>query len=95
MTEEQLTALQVRVQKGIEWMLEHDPTSAFHAWFTAGLTKTSPMPAQDDETQERWRAYYDARVLWEMLERKLAAAERRLPGYPQSLFAGWKPRNAR
>lgn len=74
----ELEALQIRVGNGIEWLVQHDPSGAFHFWFEAGLTPLSPMPAHDgadDDTRERWRAYYNARVIYERLEAELMALE--------------------
>lgn len=72
--------LEARVAAGMTWLTEHDPTGAFHFWFKAGLTKSSPMPAQAPERREDWIDYYEQRVLWERLYaecERLDAAERK------------------
>ena len=61
------TSIAERVEKGINWLTEHDPTGAFHLWFTSKITPYSPMPAQTPERIAQYRTYYAARVLWERL----------------------------
>lgn len=90
MTAEQIGQLQLRVAHGIEWLVAHDPGSVFHLWFTAGLTPASEMPGQGEEVKGRWKDYYEKRVLWERLERKLAAVERRRTKQPPAEVA-WQP----
>lgn len=70
-----LQQLQQRVEKGIRWLTDNDPDGAFHLWYTAGLTKFSPMPAQNEDTLARWRTYYDARELWEKLDNRVRKLE--------------------
>lgn len=72
----ELEALQRRVGNGIDWLTEHDLSGAFHLWFEAGLTRISPMPAQDEDRRAAWQAYYAARVTFERLERECAALEK-------------------
>lgn len=71
----ELEALQVRIGNGIAWLTEHDPTGAFHLWYEAGLTRLSPMPAQDEGRRAEWRAYYDARVTFERLWQEMETME--------------------
>lgn len=89
MTDE-LVRLQERVAAGIVWLDNHDPKGVFHGWFTAGLTPISPMPAQDDETRERFREYYAARQTFERLDRECARLEGR--GSP-SKPSIWQPQS--
>lgn len=63
--------LRERVEKGINWLIEHDRSGAFHHWFSAGLTTLSPMPAQSPEAIEAWREYHHQRVRWEALSKQL------------------------
>ena len=72
----QLQALYERVEKGIAWLTEHDPTGAFHLWYQGGLAPNSPMPAQDANRQADWRAYFAQRERWEGLWRQMHRLER-------------------
>lgn len=72
----ELDEIYARVEKGVTWLTEHDPTGSFHLWFTSGLTSLSPMPAQADVRREDWREYYAARVTFERLWRKMVALEK-------------------
>lgn len=63
----EIEQLQQRVGKGIDWLREADPSGAFHLWFTAGILPTTPMPAQDDETRQRYAEYFRHRSTWERL----------------------------
>lgn len=74
---DELATLHERVERGMAWLTEHDPTGAFHLWFTAKLHPSSPMPAQDDVRRAEYRAYYEARRLWERLWARMERMERR------------------
>jgi hypothetical protein len=95
MTAEEVKALEVRVGNGIEWLSEHDPHGRFYAWWQAGLTPISPLPAHEatPEVREQWQAWYAAKVTFDKLDRRLAVIEER---HPQLLSwpAGWKPASA-
>lgn len=71
----ELSALYERVEKGMAWLTEHDPTGAFHLWFKAGLAPNSPMPAQEESRKESWRAYFSQRDRWEGLWRQMIRME--------------------
>lgn len=73
---EALDKLYERVRRGIEWLDEHDPGSVFHAWYQAGLTPATKMPAQPDEVRERWQAYFKQRELFERLWKQMVVLER-------------------
>lgn len=73
----ELDEIYIRVEKGIAWLTEHDPTGSFHFWFESGLTSLSPMPAQADTRREDWAAYYSARVIFERLWKKMTALEKK------------------
>ena len=68
---DQIEELRERVEKGINWLTEHDPDGSFHVWFSAGLTGLSPMPAQQDHRREAWREYHRQRERWERMSRDL------------------------
>ena len=68
---EQVEELRERVEKGINWLIQSDPDGVFHHWFVAGLTPLSPMPAQQADRREAWRAYHHQRERWERLSRDL------------------------
>lgn len=72
----ELPGLYARVESGVNWLVEHDPTGAFHMWFESGLTSLSPMPAQDGDRRDQWRAYYSARLVFEQLWRKMVTLEK-------------------
>jgi len=71
MVSEQVEQLRGRVASGIEWLIDHDDSGAFHHWFTAGLTSLSPMPAQTDERREAWKEYFKQRRRWEQMSSDL------------------------
>jgi hypothetical protein len=71
----QIEELRERVEKGINWLVEHDPDGSFHHWFVAGLTGLSPMPAQQDHRREAWREYHRQRVRWESLSHSLGLVD--------------------
>lgn len=73
----ELLAVEERVEKGIRWLVEHDPTGAFHLWFSSGLTPSSPMPAQAPERREEWAAYFKQRRIFEALWSTMVAMEKR------------------
>lgn len=88
----ELAKLQQRVHDGIIWLVEHDPDSVFHLWFTAGLTPLSPMPAHPDgDVRERWTEYHRARVTFERLDAECARLEGR-PTYTGPIE--WQPPKA-
>lgn len=76
MPSDQLTKLYDRIEKGMTWLTEHDPTGAFHLWHKAGLAPNSPMPAQDQERKDDWRAYFQQRERWEALWRQMVRLEK-------------------
>lgn len=90
-THEEMDQLAERVGNGIEWLSEHDPKGNFYAWFQAGLTPASVMPAQTDPTlKERWTEWYRAKLVYDKLEAKLSRLEGR--GYRGLTWpVGWKP----
>jgi hypothetical protein len=63
----ELARLYERIERGIAWLSEHDPQSAFHLWFEGRILPTSPMPAQSPEVKAAYTDYYRARVQWEQL----------------------------
>lgn len=73
-----LDELYARVENGIRWLTEHDPTGAFHFWFQSGITPASPMPAHDgiDDAKERYTAYHSARSHFEILWGRMVRLER-------------------
>lgn len=72
----ELVELYGRVENGIRWLIEHDPSGSFDTWFRAGLTALSPMPAQDAARRDEWRAYHSARTTFETLWRKMVRLEK-------------------
>lgn len=68
-----LEKLQERVANGIEWLTAHDPTGAFHLWFSAKILPGTRKPAQPPEREIEYAAYYKARQQWEVM---FAAMER-------------------
>lgn len=85
---EERDALEQRVANGIVWLDEHDPGSRFHTWWQAGLTATSPLPAQEGtpEVKAAWVEYFERRRLWERLYARLEAAGPR----PETVLP-WQP----
>lgn len=71
-----MTSYAERVEKGIVWLTQHDPTGAFHLWYTAGISPGSPMPAQDETTREAYREYHKAREQWERLWNAMVSEEK-------------------
>lgn len=69
--------LSERVGRGMTWLAEHDPSGAFHIWFTSGLTASTPLPAQDADRREAWQRYYRQRVIWEQLDEQYRTMEAR------------------
>lgn len=67
--------LRERVERGIEWLVEHDPAGAFHLWFTANLLPSALMPAQSQEVIDAYREYHRQRVRWEDLSRSLGRVD--------------------
>lgn len=91
MTADEIVALELRVAAGITWLSEHDPKGAFYAWWQAGLTPLSPLPAHEatPEVREWFKAWYDAKLIWDKLDKKLAVVEERHKGMlPWQV--GWK-----
>lgn len=75
----ELDAVEERIEKGVAWLTEHDPTGAFHFWFESGISPHSTMPRATDKQKEGYRQYHKQRLLfkalWEQMER-LEAIER-------------------
>jgi hypothetical protein len=68
-------ALRERVAKGIEWLVAHDPTGAFHLWFTAHIPPNAPMPGQTPERIAEWREYHKQRTRWERMSSDLGRVD--------------------
>lgn len=66
-----------RVEKGIVWLTAHDPTGAFHLWYTSKIAPSTAMPAQDEATREAYREYHKAREQWEKLWNAMVAEEQK------------------
>jgi hypothetical protein len=79
MSPSEIEALSVRVGNGLSWLAEHDPHGSFYAWWQAGLTPQSRLPAHEatPEVVEQWREWYNAKLVWDKLDRALAAEEDR------------------
>ena len=79
MTPDEISALQTRVGNGLEWLSSHDPHGSFYAWWQAGLTPLSLLPAHEatPEVREQWVAWYNAKLVWDKLDKKLAYEEDR------------------
>lgn len=89
-TPEGMDRLAERVGNGMAWLSEHDPKGNFYAWFQAGLTPASVMPAQDDGTKEAYTEWYRAKLVYDRLETQLSRLENR--GYKGLTWPiGWKP----
>lgn len=73
----ELADVYARVEKGIAWLTEHDPSGAFHLWFESKISPIAPMPAQSDDRRAEYAAYHQARTLFERLWRKMVALENR------------------
>jgi len=71
MSEKDIEELRIRVEKGIEWLVAHDPGGAFNLWWTAKLAPNSPMPAQTPERIADWREYHKQRGRWERMSADL------------------------
>ena len=64
--------LQERVANGIDWLVAHDPTGAFHLWFVARISPKGPFPAhEDDGVPEAYAEYHKQRTNWERLSSAL------------------------
>lgn len=63
--------LRERVAKGIDWLVAHDPSGAFHHWFEAGLSPLSPMPGQGEDRRKEWQEYHRQRTRWERMSKDL------------------------
>lgn len=74
---EALQAIYARVEKGIGWLVDHDPDGAFHAWYQAGITPASKKPAQPPEVVEAYAVYFPQRELFEKLWRQMVVLERK------------------
>lgn len=74
---DELVAVYGRIEAGMAWLVEHDPTGSFHLWFESALTPLAPMPAQAPERRADWSAYHGARSLWERLWRKMVSLEKK------------------
>lgn len=72
-----LETLYQRSEAGIRWLVAHDEVGAFHLWYTARIAPGTPMPAQSAEVQQGYREYYEARELWERIESRIKAVERK------------------
>jgi hypothetical protein len=95
MSPDEVVALEKRVANGISWLSEHDPVGAFYAWWQAGLTPLSLLPAHEatPEVRVQWTAWYNAKLVYDKLDKKLAYAEER--GYrPLAWPIGWTPAKA-
>lgn len=79
MNPDDLAQLEQRVGAATTWLAEHDPGSRFHAWWQAGLTPLSPLPAHEatPEVRAAWAEYFRWRGLYEKLESQLSRAEHR------------------
>jgi hypothetical protein len=64
--------LEARWVAGVEWLTAHDESGAFHFWYTAGIRPEHKKPVQSDERSRAYKVYYDARELWERLDRRLS-----------------------
>lgn len=74
---ERLPELYRRIDNGIAWLTEHDPTGRFHLWFMAKLLPSTPKPAQDEASKDAYAAYYPARVTFERLWSEMEREEKR------------------
>lgn len=73
----ELEALYERIEKGINWLVEHDPKGAFHAWWCSQIQPYMPMPAQSEEAREEYRRYHQNRTVFERLWREMEAREKK------------------
>jgi hypothetical protein len=73
-----LETLYQRSEAGIRWLSTHDPDGAFHLWYTARIVPGVPMPAQPSEVQTAYAEYHQARDLWERIETRIKAIEKKL-----------------
>jgi hypothetical protein len=85
--EQELAALYIRWQNGFDWIVEHDPDGSMYYWVKSGLTPSSPMPGQAEARREAWAAFYKAFRLWEALDQRVLALERRLTAATANLAA--------
>lgn len=72
----ELKAVYERVEKGIVWLTENDPTGAFHLWFGSGVQPFSPMPAQEESRREDYRRYHKNRTVFERLWKEMENREK-------------------
>lgn len=72
----ELLALVERIENGIRWLSEHDPTGSFHLWFESGILPVTPLPAQDEVRREEWKAYFKNRTVFERLWREMESREK-------------------
>ena len=91
MTPDEIAALEVRVANGITWLDQHDPGSVFHAWWQAGLTPRSPLPAQEAGRRAEWAEYFGRRQVWERLYARLDKADAERP----RTVIDWQPEPTR
>lgn len=72
-----LEKLYERIEKGIAWCVEHDPTGRFHLWYTAKILPATPKPAQDEQSKADYAEYYKGRLAFEQLWRAMEREEKR------------------
>jgi len=65
--------LEQRVEAGIRWLTEHDDGGAFHLWYKAGINPAIMSSSVSEERRRAYREYWQARNLWEKLDRRLEA----------------------
>jgi hypothetical protein len=67
--------LERRVEAGIRWLVEHDDGGAYHLWYKAGINPAIMSKSVSDERKKQYREYWEARNLWEKLDKRLAAMD--------------------
>lgn len=72
-----LEKLYERIEKGIAWCTEHDPTGRFHLWYESKILPSSPKPAQDEASKAGYAEYYRGRLQFEQLWRAMEREEKR------------------
>lgn len=82
-----------RVDNGIAWLSSHDPRGRFYAWWQAGLTPLSRLPAHEatPEVAEEWKAWYNAKNTWDRLYRRLEQLSDEDLTKPTLWPIGWVP----
>jgi len=65
--------LEQRVEAGIRWLTEHDDGGAFNLWYKAGINPAIMSSSVSEERRRAYREYWQARNLWEKLDRRLEA----------------------